>query len=144
MIFVYSVKHRVFCQQNRVFCYISVHSGANIVHPATEYTILSKSCIPEYAIVYSENVVYSVESSCILENTLSPIARFARVHFVYSVKKIVYTEYAKILKQNTLFSEALGGSLAYSRRPRLRLEIFQVEALRGTGANELFFSGLLC
>ena len=106
--FVYSVKHRVFCQQNRVFCYISVHSGANIVHPATEYTIFSKSCIPEYAIVYSENVVYSVESSCILENTLSPIARFTRFHFVYSVKKIVYTEYAKILKQNTLFSEALG------------------------------------
>ena len=91
---------------------MSVHSGANIVHPATEYTILSKSCIPEYAIVYSENVVYSVESSCILENTWSPIARFTRFHFVYSVTKIVYTEYAKILKQNTLFSEALGPALA--------------------------------
>ena len=58
--------------------------------------------------MYSENVVYSVESSCILENTLSPIARFTRFHFVYSVNKIVYSEYAKILKQNTLFSEALG------------------------------------
>ena len=58
--------------------------------------------------MYSENVVYSVKSSCILENTLSPIARFTRFHFVYSVNKIVYTEYAKILKQNTLFSEALG------------------------------------
>ena len=65
--FVYSGKRRVFCQRNRVFCYIFVHSGTNIVHPATEYTKFSKSCIPEYAVVYSGNVVYSGKSSCILE-----------------------------------------------------------------------------
>ena len=106
--FVYSGKRRVFCQESRVFCYTFVHSGTNIVHPATKYTKFSKSCIPECADVCSENVMYSSKSSCILGKRLSPLARFTCFHFVYSGKKIVYTEYAKILKQNTLFSEALG------------------------------------